>query len=65
MKIQIKIDDNGNKIAKVTNGRNSFSIQTNGNLPETHNGNLAMVKEEIKNYVSQYGTERQKAIFNL
>lgn len=68
MKIQIGQDDNGNTVAKVTNGRNSFTVQTNGNLPITHsNGkacfNLAQTKAELALYLSQHGTDRQRAIF--
>ncbi len=69
MKIQILKDDNGNSIAKVTNGRASFSIQTNQNLPATHKNGKAgfsysQSKAEIALHLSQFGTERQIAIFN-
>jgi len=69
MKIQILMDDNGNTIAKVTNGKASFSIQTNGNLPVTHrNGkaglNKGQTKAEIALHLSKHGTDRQRAIFN-
>lgn len=68
MKIQIGKDLNGNQVAKVTNGRNSFTVQTNGNLPATHhNGkadfNLTQTKAELALYLSKHGTERQRAIF--
>lgn len=68
MKIQILTDENGNSIAKVTNGRNSFSIQTNQNLPVTHsNGkasfNYGQTKAEIALHLSKHGTDRQRAIF--
>ena len=71
MKIQILTDNNGNQIAKVTNGKASFSIQTNQNLPVTHrNGKAGLDKEKTKQEIKAYlfyeghGTDRQRAIFN-
>ena len=67
MNMKISKDINGNKIVKLTfyhaDGKSSkgFSIQTNGNLPETHRTDIPD-KQEILAYVRKYGTHRQKAI---
>lgn len=68
-------DTNGNSVVKVgfTNDR-TFSIQTNGTLPETHNikrgidkldelrsGDLKIIAHEVYNYVSEYGSPKQKS----
>lgn len=60
-------DRNGNKVCRVKNGRSrAFSIQTNGNLPETHNrGVCAATLYEVPDYVNAYGTPAQKAALNL
>jgi hypothetical protein len=56
-------DVNGNKVCRVRPQRGrGFSIQTNGNLPETdRNGICDATKREVEAYVSRFGTERQKA----
>lgn len=69
------IDTNGNSVVKVgfPNDR-AFSIQTNGNLPETHNigrgidkldelrsGDLKIIAHEVYDYVSEYGSTKQKS----
>ena len=56
-------DRNGNKVCKVqvTHGR-GFSIQTNGNMPETERTGVGSWTEgEVDAYVKAYGTERQKS----
>ena len=60
-------DINGNKVCKASprNGR-GFSIQTNGNLPQTdRNGICEATAGEVREYVEKYGTERQRAIIAL
>lgn len=68
-------DINGNKILKLEksdlSGKRGFSIQTNGNLPQTHKMETetfdrTVAIAEIKDFVSRYGTISQKhAIYNL
>ena len=71
-------DKNGNKLLTVktdvgdTGKRpRSFSLQTNGNLPKIHSehgrtkGRIILTADmaaELKAYVNQYGTDRQKSI---
>ena len=51
-------DINGNKTLKF--GR--YSVQTNGNLPETHRrGVCDSTLAELRDYVNKYGTEKQRA----
>ena len=64
MKLHLSIDHNGNKIVRVspTNGR-GFSLQTNGNLPYIHAHGISSpyyAKLEVRGYVSQFGTKKQK-----
>lgn len=64
MTLSISIDRNGNKIVRVspTNGR-GFSIQTLGNLPHIHAHGISSpyyAKLEVRDYVSQFGTKKQK-----
>ena len=64
MKFTIARDGNGNKILQVKpeSGR-GFSIQTNGNLPATHqNGITDQTLEEVKQWVKAYGMKNQKAL---
>jgi len=71
---EIGMDRNGNKILKVKNtnkikGKNSFTIQTLGNLPATQRIQKGMVIEhlpttkEVMNYLEKCGTPRQKKLF--
>lgn len=64
---KISRDINGNKTIRIqAPGRRGFSIQTNGNLPNTHrNGVTAMTDGEVRNWIDQHGTEHQKAIMAL
>lgn len=65
-------DRNGNTVAKIKGdcGR-SFSIQTNGNLPEIHrefvwNGfDLSYNEDEVKAFLREHGTARQKEICGI
>ncbi|MCK9369215.1 hypothetical protein M0R04_04690 [Candidatus Dojkabacteria bacterium] len=64
MNMQMSIDINGNKIVKITfpgKGIKGFSIQTNGNLPLTHDTNVPNFNE-ILNYTLKFGTKREKQI---
>ena len=68
-------DRNGNTIVKVRKiGQRAFSIQTNGNLKQTHRFansmnlkfselvpiEIEIVRNEIENYIINYGTKAQK-----
>lgn len=60
-------DRNGNRILRVhpPKGR-GFSVQTNGNLPRTHRdgvGDWTVV--EARDYVTRYGTPRQKRVMGV
>lgn len=60
-------DKNGNKLVYVkTSGRGGFSIQTNGNLPQTHrDGVTASTDAEVCAYVRRHGSERRKRILDI
>jgi hypothetical protein len=60
-------DANGNKLVKVsTSGRGGFSIQTNGNLPQTdRDGVTTATDAEVCAYVSKHGTWRQRRILDI
>jgi hypothetical protein len=59
-------DRNGNKTLRVGRGGRGFTIQTNGNLPQTHRcGVVEATAWEVADYVGRYGTKRQKAIMGL
>lgn len=67
MKYAIARDINGNRILRITpsQGR-GFSIQTNGNLPETHrDGITERTEAEARAYVAEHGTPHQKHAFGL
>lgn len=62
MKATISRDVNGNSIVRLTfNNARGFSIQTNGNLPETHRTRKPDFAE-IRAYVGKYGTHYQKSL---
>jgi len=62
MNLKMSRDKNGNKTVIVTfPGSRSFSIQTSGVLTETHATNIPQPLE-IKAYIRQYGTLRQKSL---
>lgn len=76
-----KMDTNGNKTIRLKkDGGRVFSIQTNGNLPNTHriagsvmdlssvkqmqelsSDDLGKISKEVKAYVSEHGSSRQKS----
>lgn len=60
-------DRNGNKILRIKPVRaRGFSIQTNGNLPETaRNGVCDATPHEVSAYVAAYGTPKQRAALAL
>jgi hypothetical protein len=61
---KIGYDSNGNKVCRVScGGERGFSIQTNGNLPNTHrDGVCKLTEHEVETYILSHGTKRQKAI---
>ena len=64
MNLSISVDRNGNRFVRVspTNGR-GFSIQTLGNLPYIHANVISSpyyAKLAVRDYVSQFGTKKQK-----
>lgn len=72
-------DKNGNKVVKlyIPTIPRGFTIQTNGNLPQTHRilygkktakdmegvskSDLAAISKEVVGYVSEFGSTAQKA----
>lgn len=65
-------DTNGNRILKVSfrDDRRGFSVQTNGNLPETHNfpfGTFTdyIAEHELRAYITKYGTDKQKTLMKV
>jgi hypothetical protein len=70
LKFKYGRDINGNTIIKVTKaGYRGFSIQTLGNLPQTHymrNGevNTHIIHDELRAFCSIYGTPHQRNILS-
>jgi hypothetical protein len=60
-------DKNGNKLVHVkTSGRGGFSIQTNGNLPQTHrDGVTSETDAEVCAYVRRHGSDRRKRVLDI
>jgi len=60
-------DINGNKVVKVKpEGGRGFSIQTNGNLPQTdHYGVGDWTHGEVLAWVQKYGTKRERLAMGL
>jgi len=60
-------DANGNKTCKVKlPPARAFSIQTNGNLPQTHrNGVCEATAGEVRAYVREVGTAKQRATLGM
>lgn len=60
-------DGNGNKVLKVKPAKGkAFSIQTNGNLPNTHsNGVTGHTRDEVLKYVADHGTVNQCKIVGI
>ena len=77
IKLSIGRDVNGNKVLKIRRiGCRGFSIQTNGNLPKSHNISItdlsknllwenSEVKKELIDYVNQHGSARQKVVLKI
>ena len=64
MNMKMGRDTNGNTVVRLTFpevGKKGFSIQTAGNLPETHRTRVPNYKE-ILLYVRRYGTNYQKSL---
>ncbi len=62
MNAKLSRDTNGNKIVRLTfSNARGFSIQTNGNLPETHRTGRPDWSE-IRAYVLRYGSLNQQRI---
>jgi len=67
MQTRIALDYNGNSIVRLTfpshcgKAAKGFSIQANGNLPNTHSTGKPD-RVEILEWIKRYGTLRQKAI---
>ena len=68
-KLKFGRNTNGLKVIKVTfpdTDVPGFSVQTNGNMPKTHNLsdlygiNLMTAFKELKSYVTDYGTPTMK-----
>ena len=70
LKFKFAMDANGNKVVKVTKkGARGFSIQTNGNLPQTHamtkdNMNTHVIHDELRAFCGIYGTKKQQEILS-
>lgn len=66
--MKLKYDKNGNKVLMVqfSDGKRGFSIQTLGNLPETHrNGITSATDAEVRDYLTKHGTLRQKELYGI
>ena len=61
---KLKMDKNGNQVLAIKKGNNrAFSIQTNGNLYQTHRCGIGKhTATEVYKYIERYGTKKQKAI---
>jgi len=67
MRLSLGRDTNGNKtlVVGMIHSDRGFSVQTNGNLPDTHrmtseDFNPFRAANELNEYVKTYGTARQK-----
>ena len=59
-------DKNGNKIVRCSSREGGFTIQTNGNLPQTHrDGVTSETDAEVCAYVRRHGGERRKRILGI
>ena len=68
--MKISSDINGNRVVKIESsdlaGGRGFSIQTLGNLPQTHrNGIGPYTDDEIRKYLEMFGSARQKELFGV
>jgi hypothetical protein len=70
LKFKFAMDTNGNKVVKVSaKGKRGFSIQTNGNLPQTHamtndGMNAHIIHDELRAFCGIYGTKKQQEILS-
>tara|TARA_R110000772_G_C13086229_1_gene418038 strand:- start:45 stop:266 length:222 start_codon:yes stop_codon:yes gene_type:complete len=68
--LKLSRDINGNKtlVFSPGKGQRGFSVQTNGNLKETHrlaiNGRFCdyIAADELNAFIKEYGTTRQKEL---
>ena len=63
----LSFDRNGNRTltVKVSPAR-AFRVQTNGNLPRTHRDGIGLwTSTEVVDFVSNYGTQRQKIMLGI
>lgn len=59
-------DKNGNKILRCSGMEGGFTIQTNGNLPQTHCCGVTVDTDaEVCAYVAKYGNARRRRILGL
>ena len=68
--MHIKYDTNGNKVLAITAsdlaGARGFHVQTLYHLPKTHKDGLgAWTDEELREYLKEHGTKRQKELFGI
>jgi hypothetical protein len=68
--MQIKFDVNGNRVLSLDKndlaGARGFSVQTLGHLPKTHRDGIGPWTDgELRAYVREFGTPRQKEIFGI
>lgn len=67
--MKLKQDINGNQILSISgadlgdNRLRGFSVQTNGNLPVTHNNGITdTTTTELFDFISEHGTARQREL---
>jgi hypothetical protein len=71
IKFKYGMDTNGNSIIKVSRkGYRGFSVQTNGNLPQTHymrthEVNTHIIHDELLAYCGIYGTANQVKVLSI
>ncbi len=69
IKFKLGRDDSGNKLVKITRKNyRGFSIQTNGNLPLTHNSEIVIrniTLKEVQAHITEFGTPQQKSLMGL
>ena len=59
-------DRNGNKTLRCSSVEGGFTIQTNGNLPQTHRDGVTVATDaEVCAYVRRHGTDRQRRILGI
>lgn len=68
--MRIDFDTNGNRILKIEGSdlgtKRGFSIQTLGNLPDTHrNGVTGNTDAEVRDFLQKHGTKRQKELYGI